>query len=84
MQAHTARSEGEQDGEVAERQRLRLEDGLEGREVDEEELDHERDGDGRKEHPVDVAAEEGDVEASVLKGRGEVEEDEGGEGLRRE
>jgi len=55
---------------------------LEEGKVDEGELNEERDGDCEEQHFVDIALEERHVETSVLKSGGEVEEDEGCEGLR--
>lgn len=59
-----------------------MEDGLEEGEVDEGELGDEGDGDGEEEHFVRCTADEGDVETTSLECRDEIEEDEGGEGLR--
>lgn len=60
---------------------MSLKDGLKERKVDEGELNEERDGDCEEKHFVDVALEEGNVETSILKSRGKIEEDEGCESL---
>lgn len=82
MQAHATRRQREEYAEVPQRERLGLEHRLEERDVDEGQLGEERDGHGEEEELVGAPGEEGDVEAAVLKRRGEVEEDEGGERLR--
>lgn len=81
MHAHATPPKKQQHRQIPQRQRLGLEDALEPRDVDEGELDEERDGDGEEEHLVGCAGEEGDVETAVLESGGEVEKDEGGEGL---
>lgn len=78
---HAAPAEEQEDRQVANREGLRLEDGLEEGNVDEGELDEERDRDGEEEHLIRGPGEEGDVEAAVLQGGGEVEEHERGERL---
>ena len=79
MQRRRDRAERKQRAQIRHIQRLRLEDALEERHVDERELDDEGHGDGAEEHFVlrDAAA-----EAAVLERGHEVEEDEACEGLR--
>lgn len=78
MQAEADATECEEDREVTEGERFRLEDRLKRREVDEEELGDEGDGDCEDEHPVlpQTAA-----QTAILDSRDQIEEHEGREGL---
>lgn len=82
VQRHAAPSEQEQDRQVSQREGLRLKDRLEERDIDEGELNEERDRDGEEEHLVRVAGEERDVQPSVLQRGCQIKEDKGSEGLR--
>jgi len=61
-----ARTEQDQDGQVAQGERLGVEDGLEEGEVDEGELGDEGDRNGEEEHLVGCAGDERDVETTSL------------------
>lgn len=78
MQRRAPPRQRQQQHQVIPHQRLRLENRLHERDVDERELGEEGDGDGGEEHAV---LGERAAEAAVLQGGDEVEEDEAREGL---
>lgn len=78
MQQQRGAAQRQEDHEIIERQGLRLENGLHGWKVDEDQLYRERDRHRRQEHPVLC---ETTVEPPVLQSGGEVEEHESGESL---
>lgn len=80
MQSQRGTSQHQQHHQIPQRQRLRLEDRLHRREVDQHQLHQERYRHRREEHPV---LRESAVESTVLQRRCEIQENETGEGLKR-